>query len=337
MDAVAGQPELLGNKYLVLHELVRREGVESLRVVALVERELEIDALAVERHVGVSVRIIIDADLAETEIRGHLVVARIHRHFVEIGIVEIPDLRILYWYADVPLHFPDSESLADFRAAVLRFEGDRDIEGRFRRRAQRDADKDVVFAEARREIGLEAHGLDIAVAAPFEIDRLPDAARVAVALLAVKPPVLVGHGRRSVPHAQFDRRLPALLREWSQLDLERNVAALMPVDELPVHEDVGLPVARADNEEESRRLPVRRNLNLAPVPRAIPLALHSRKRRGPSERHDDLLVELRRTRRRVDGRALRLEGEVPFAVKVHPLGALPVGTRMLRQRNRYGF
>ena len=161
-------------------------------MVALVERELEIDGLAVERHVGVTVRIIIDADLAETEIRGHLVIARLHRHFVEIGIVEIPDLRILYWYADVPLHFPDSESLADFSAAVLRLEGDRDIERRFRRCAQRDVDKDVVFTEARREIRREAHRLDEAFAAPFEVDGLPDAARVAVPLLAVEPPVLAG-------------------------------------------------------------------------------------------------------------------------------------------------
>ena len=69
---VLAQPveaDLPGAQHLVPEELVAREGVEAVGVIRLVERELEVDGLAVERHVAV-VRAgqVHDRDLAHAEV-----------------------------------------------------------------------------------------------------------------------------------------------------------------------------------------------------------------------------------------------------------------------------
>ena len=68
VNAVAGKRELFGDKKVVLHELVAGERVPSVRMIALIETELKINRLSVQRNVIVAVGIKTGADFAESEI-----------------------------------------------------------------------------------------------------------------------------------------------------------------------------------------------------------------------------------------------------------------------------
>ena len=95
-DRVEAQPA--GDQHLLAHRRVARPGVEAVGMPALVEGELEVERLAVERDVRVAeARQLRDADLAEAEVRLHPVLARSgrerQRRVVEVRILERPQPR----------------------------------------------------------------------------------------------------------------------------------------------------------------------------------------------------------------------------------------------------
>ena len=181
-----------------------------------------------------------------------------------------------------------------------------------------DIDEDTPVLNPRHK----ARTLQIGVAARLEIDGLPEAAGIAVALLAVEE---VSDLRRRIPDLELQRLRLAPFDEIGELVLERRVSARMLAERLAGKRAFGRVIRRADDHEDALALPRRWHSHAPTIVADVALVLDARERRAPAKRHENLSVVL----------ASR-EAEVPFAVQVHPLGALPVRTRMLRQRNLRG-
>ena len=343
VDAVAGERELLREQDLVLHEFVRRERVEAVRVVALVQRELQVEGLAVQRHVGVfGSRQFADRHLAHAEVGAHLVrlrraglpSARLQRadDLVEVGVLQVPELDVAQRDLHLRAHLPRREGDGRGLGAVLLAEADLEGERFLRRRPQADVRRDGLAFDVRRE----ADRLQELVSARLQVDRLPHAARVAVSLLAVEPPARTRPRGGLVPRTQRNPLRLAPLHEVRQLELERRVAAHVLAEPDAVEPPRRVVVARADDEEDALPLPGLRHRHLAPVPADVRLVLYAGKRAPPRKRHHDEAVELRvvRVEPLLAHAGVRLvEREAPGPVEVQPLGPLPVRTRVLRQGN----
>ena len=337
VHAVAGEREFLGDEDLVLHELVGGERVPPVRMVGLVERELEVDRLVVERHVGI-VRAgqLAHAHLAHAEVGvdgvRHALAEEHAAHLVEIGVVEVPKADRLERNLDQRLRLSGRERRDGRFGAVRRLEDELHRERLLRGRAERHLGRHAAGVD----VGREVDRVEVRLAAGLEVDGLPDAARVAVALLAVEAPVVARDLGGDVPHAQRELLRLAPLDERRELELERRVAAGM-LAELRVAEPAGrVVVARAHDEEHALPLPRGGHRDVAAVPADVRLVLHAGRGRAPAERHEDALREFRV----VCGEPLVLHADVrlvgrepPAAVQVLPLGALPVRPRMLRKRD----
>ena len=317
VHAVAVQAQLLREEDLVLHELVRRERIPPVRMVALVEAELQVDGLSVQRHVAVTVRGLARADLAEAEIGLHRVVPERQLHVVKVRIVQRPETGLveLEESAERQLSRPDGTRIA--------------LAGHFHPqhhvRLRRSAERRRQLNPSRLDVRREGERIEVDVAARLEVDRLPDAAGVAVALLAVEIVSVLRHLRGRIPDPERKRLRLAPLHEVGEFELERRVAARMGAEVLSVKGAGRRMVRRADDHEDAFAPPRGGHRHAPAVVADVPFVLDAGELAAPAERHHDLTVVL-----------ARLEAEVPFAVQVHPLIALPVGTRMLRKRNLRG-
>lgn len=188
VDAVAIEAEVLGDLDLATHVGVGRIGVVALRVVALVEGELEVEWTPVEGDVGIfGAREGIDTDgtlpeIGTDEVGGGTFVQERHFDIVEIGVVEVPEMLIMKgemetedfiaaltarWGEGVVGFFTVGEVETD--GVALRKWG---IDSYF------DTD-DGVLGE-----GCEVDVVDVALTTGFDIDGLPYTAYIAVALFA---------------------------------------------------------------------------------------------------------------------------------------------------------
>ena len=110
-------------------------------------------------------------------------------------------------------------------------------------------------------IGRKMEGFEVLVPPGFQIDRLPDAPGVPVALLPVQGEV--------APHVVGpDHQLLGLAKSHvrGEFELDGQVAALVGTDLLPVEPDRGFPVRSADEQKYTAALPGRVYGDLAPVP-----------------------------------------------------------------------
>ena len=337
VDAVAGERQVLGDEDLVLHELVGRERVEAVRVVALVKGQLQVDRLAVERHVRmVRAGKLADTDLAHAEVRGHRVLAPFtlqrRAHLVEVGVREVPQLDVAERDLDLDRLLSGRKRRERRSRAVVSLEGQLELERLPRRLAQRDRGVNRAVLDIRGEM----HRLEVLPSARLEVDGLPHAARVAVRLLAVEPPAAAGGHVALVPRAERELLRLAPLHQLGQLELERRVAAGVRAELLPVEPAGRVVVGRADDEEHALALPLGRNGDVAPIPADVGLVLDARELAAPRKRHQYALREtvvIGGEPLVLQSGVLRVERELPAAVQVDPLGAFPVGARMLRKRN----
>ena len=213
-------------------------------------------------------------------------------------------------------------------ALELDLEVERHLRGRAKRHISRH--RAVLY------VGSEVHLVEVLLAASLEIDRLPHAARVAVALLAEEAPAAAGAFGRLVPRAQRDLLRLAPLYVTRDLKLERSVAARMLSESTAVEPRSRIVVARTHHKKHALSLPCCGHRDVATVPADVRLVLHARERAAPGKRNDDRLVELRVICREpllLHPGVRLVEREAPAAVEVQPLGAFPVRTRMLRKRN----
>ena len=215
--AVASQRQPLREEDVVLHELVRRERIIALRMEGLVETQLQVDGLAVQRHVGVAVRVFACSDLTEAEVGLHGVVAQRERDVVEVGIVEIPQLG------------RSDGNVNGLRNLALR---KRHLRGLFvqlhlcdERSTRRRGEPQLGFHGGLRDARREARAVEIVLSARLEIDGLPDATHVAVALLADEVVSDESREEIGIPDFELGRLFLAPLNEIRQLELERHVAA----------------------------------------------------------------------------------------------------------------
>ena len=123
-----------------------------------------------------------------------------------------------------------------------------------RRLAQANIDADAGQIAARRV----AHRFQRITPARFEVDRLPHAARFAVALLSFQLERM--RGVVDAHHKSMHVRDASLRR---QLERERRVAALMFTELVSVQPDSCPPVRRAEYDEDALRLPRQRDRDIA--------------------------------------------------------------------------
>ena len=168
-------------------------------------------------------------------------------------------------------------------------------------------------------------------AARLEIHRLPDAARLSVPLLPLELERV-----RAVVDADRDALRRTVARARRELDGERNVPALVLADLGTVEPDGGAPIGCADDQVDAPSAPALGDGDGTSIPADLRAVGHAGRRRAPRERHEDR--PWRRKRSAAPAGALPLvalvEGEVPAAVQVRPLGTLEVGPGMLRERDR---
>jgi hypothetical protein len=331
VHAEAVQADLPGAQHLVADERVGGEGVEAVGMVGLVERELDVHRLVVERDVAmVGAGEVDHRDLAHAEVRLHDVrrrpgAAHARLDLVEERVVQGPEpglgdgdveLDAALAPRDLPFHRG--------HAASLERQAQREVLGR--RFAQPGVHGHLLRVDVGRELKVAEHGAP----ARLQVGRLPDAAGVAVALLALELERAV-----HVVHAEDQALRRARTRVRRQLELERRVAALVLAELLSVEPGGGVPVGGADDQEHAPSLPGRGDLDRARVPADLRLVGDARQRGSPREGHGDGQRELRLPLRPGLGQPLvrRIEAERPGAVEVHPRRALEVGARVLRQRN----
>ena len=205
-------------------------------------------------------------------------------------------------------------------AAVLEGEGECVARGRIRGQG------DIHPHQRPVDVRGEMQRTDIILAPRLQIDRLPDAAGVAVALLAVEMGVaggIVGLDQQLLGLAETDP---------GQFALEGRVPALVRTNLTAVQPGRRLPVGGSDHQEYALALPLSRDRYLPPVPRHVAFVLHPGEFRPPGKWHRDAPVHrLERPASQSLGGRGAVEGERPVAVEVEPLGALEVRARMLRQ------
>ena len=311
-------------------------------MIALVQGELQIDRLAVQRDVGMlRARQHADRDLAHAKVGPDLVGEdavpsplrqKRARHFVEIGVLEVPELDVTQGDLELGAHLPRQK----FHRRRLRAVGllEADLEGHRLRRGgtQRHVGGHRAIFDVRREM----HLLEKRIPTRLEVDGLPHAAGIAVALLAVEAPVAIGHARRCIPGPQGEFLRSSPFHVVRELELERRVAPRVLAETVLAKPAGRIVVAGADNEEHALPLPGLRHRDVPTVPADVGLVLHAGKLASPGERHDDGLAKLLVAR----GEPFLLhagiglvERELPVPIEVHPLGTLPVRPRVLGQRN----
>ena len=328
MDAVAVKAEILRNLNLMLHEFIAREGVEALRMVTLIQAKLEIKRLVVECDIGIiGAREVCDADLALAEIAVHgIFVSEGGGHLIKERVVQIPEMLVLDGNGETGAFLP-SHIRGEIRLAT-------DLERQFERFTfgcrcrKRHVDLHAGIVDIRGEM----QAADVVRAARFQIDSLPDAAGVAVALLAIEMRIagsIVGLDQQGLVLAEAN---------VFQLALERSIAALMAAGLLAVEPGGRLPVGGADHQEDALAFPCLGDGDLTSVPSYVALVLHLGEFGAPGERDQDTLVQGGAT---LVGQGLvrgcGIEGESPVAIEVEPFGALEIRTRMFRQRNVDGL
>ena len=177
--------------------------------------------------------------------------------------------------------------------------------------------------------------VDVTPSTCFEIDGLPDAAYVAVALFARETLVVgrvIGHDDKVLRHIVEASEVPC------DFNLEWCVAALVGGDVTTVEVDLGVPFAGTDDEEDALVAPSAWNDNIASIITLVAFVGNTGKGRSPSEGDNDLVVEGGCDV--IFGCVLAtfgIECELPGAVEVNPVGALEIGTRMLGERNGLGY
>src|SRR5205823_10804755 len=95
----------------------------------------------------------------------------------------------------------------------------------------------------------------------FQIDGLPDAPGIAVALFAFQ---LEGSSR--IVHAQNELVFLATLEPCGQLELKGRVTTAMGAQGLAVNPRLSLPIASADDEEGTLAVPFRRDAQAPRIP-----------------------------------------------------------------------
>ena len=176
------------------------------------------------------------------------------------------------------------------------------------------------------------HIIDIFFAAGFQINGLPDTARIAVTLLASKTLTSI---RVVVDGCDGQTLLRAEAYLVGQFKLERRITALMRrAKQNAVKPSRCMPVAGADNEKNTFALPRFRHGNSSSIPARVVFVGNARQFRAPRKRHLYFQVEpggvfLAET---LFGN-LFVESKVPFPVQVQPFDTLEIGAWMFRQRN----
>ena len=261
-------------------------------MVGLIKRELEVDRLVVERHVRevrAGYRAHADLPHAEVGVHGvrHAFAEQHAAHLVEIGVVEVPETHVVKRDFDPRLRLTWGKGHDGGFRAVGRLEDNLRRKRLLRGRAERHLSEHAAVVDVRREVDC----LKVRLAARLEVNRLPDAARVAVALLAVETPVLAREVGGNIPCTERDLLRLAPLDERCELELERRVAARMFAELRAVEPAGGIVVARADDEEHALSLPSGGHRDVAAVPADVRLVLHAGRRRAPAKWHEDALRE----------------------------------------------
>ena len=333
------EPQPPRDQDLLAHRLVGGPGPVAVRVPGLVEGHLEVDRLAVERHVRVAEPgRPLDTDLPEAEVRLHAVLGPARRErqgrVVQEGVLERPQARAFpEGQGQAGLAAPDGHERLRLRlreggvarAAV----GDLQLHDRPLGRGGGEPHARLHPLQGRVRVELER--LHVDGRAGLEVDGLPQPARLAVALLALEL-----EGVRRVVHPQDEPLLPPGLRGLRELQVEGRVAPLVRADRLAVEPPARPPVGGPDHEEDPLALPALRHPHRARVPRDVGLVADPGQLRSPGERHAD-------REREAGGRALEpalaprppvlVEPEGPVAVQVHPLRPLEVRPRVLGKRD----
>ena len=187
MDAHAVQTDLSGSQDLIAHELVAREGIKTFGVIGLIKGQLQIHGPVVKGHITeIGSRQGKHGDLAHAEIGMHLVggsaVAQRSGHFIEERIIERPKPRIRHI---------DGEGEAFLSGRYPLFDGNgggaaADLQAKpqaFRRSLAEPGLHPYLLLV---DIGRNVQCFEKGFSAHLQVGRLPDAARRAVALLALQ-------------------------------------------------------------------------------------------------------------------------------------------------------
>lgn len=183
-------------------------------------------------------------------------------------------------------------------------------------------------------IGCEVNVVDVMLATCFEIDGLPDAANVAIALFTRETLVIgrvIGYDDKVLRHIVEAGEVPC------DFNLEGSIAALVGGDVTTVEVDLGVPFAGTDDKEDALVAPSAWNDDIASIIALVAFVGDTGKGRAPTEGDGNLVVE--------GGcdvilgcilTTIGIECELPGAVEVNPVGALEIGTRMLGERDGLG-
>ena len=269
VDAIAVKAEALGNHYFLAHELVAREGVVAFRVVALVEAELEVDGLVVEGDiVEIGAREGHDADFALPEVGIDLVGyffagPQGRSYFVEIGVVEAPEVLVLDLDYEACLvvagHIGDELLLRP----VLEFKGEHfAVRGRL---GEIDGDAHIRGVNVRGEMD----AADVIAAASLEIDGLPYAAGIAIALLTIEVGVVF-----CVVSLDEDSLGKAELHKVGELELEGSVASPVGAEFLAFENAGSLEVRSSYHEKNPLARPFDGDAYFAGVPGNVALVFN---------------------------------------------------------------
>ena len=330
------QADLPGAQHLVAHERVAREGVEAVGVIRLVERQLEVHGLVVERDVGmVRAGQVHDRDLAHAEVGVDDVRPRPRPGQARLDLVEERILRATTGAAsgiatsnrDAGLAPRDRGAPPPATPPVRERQAQRQVLGR-RPRAGGPPPSPSPASMS----GVKCSGGQRRRAARLEVRRLPDAARVAVALLAF----------------ELERAVRVVDAEGQALRRARTARAASA----RTRTACSRPGARRASARRARpwsasrrRRSTRKTRSPLPAPtgsRSCGRTRRSRRWSGTPESADPqgngtVMASGKSASPCCHAWAspsiVRVEAELPRAVQVHPGRALEVGARVLRQRD----
>jgi hypothetical protein len=266
-------------------------------------------------------RSIDDGEVPHPEVAPYPVVAHGGIQLVEKRIVERPEVSVRDRHLERhPVHALRDAPADGGQLGVPEAQGQREVTGGLLEQARGDHHAPTV--DVRREVQCAERY----ASSRFEIGRLPDAARVTVALLAFQ----LERARRVI-HPQHEPLLVSGLHVLGQLELERDVTAVVRAELLAVEPGGGAPVGGADHEEDAAPGPRCRHGNRPRVPADDGAVRNARQRATPREGHHDVA-----RRRQLPAepaarfaRVRRIELELPGAVQVLPQVPLEVGPGML--------
>ena len=179
----------------------------------------------------------------------------------------------------------------------------------------------------------EVDAVERVAAAGFEVHGLPDALRVAVALLSFQ---LEWMGR--VVNADGECLRAARPGELRELERERRVAALVGAERIAIEPGGSAPIRGPDHQEDALALPVLRDHDALRIPADARGVADAGEWRRPREGNQDLAAarQLAIAPARLRALVRRVKRESPRAVEIQPLGAGKVGTGLFGQRNGVG-